>query len=99
MGPECRDLHVEVVSLLFRHKTHAQNVLTGCTNIHGGSFTVCALSPSALRSARVVAILWKRCVVFVHGGLLAQNNRAGLHFAVDSEMPSKTAECESDLVL
>ena len=32
---ESRDLPSEVMSLLFWHKTHAQNVLTSCTKKHG----------------------------------------------------------------
>ena len=34
-GPEGRDLSVKVSSLLFRHKAHAEGVLTCCTHIHG----------------------------------------------------------------
>ena len=35
VGPKGHNLSVEVVSLLFRHKTHAEDVLTCCTHIHG----------------------------------------------------------------
>ena len=35
VGPKGRHLSVEVASFLFWHKTHAQHVLTGCSNIHG----------------------------------------------------------------
>ena len=34
-GPKGGDLSVEVVSFLFWHRTHAQNMLTCCTNTHG----------------------------------------------------------------
>ena len=34
-GPKGDNLSVEVLSLLFRHKAHAEDVLTGSTNVHG----------------------------------------------------------------
>ena len=38
-------------------------------------------------------------LLFFHGGLLAKYDRAGFNVAVNLEMLSQAAECESDLVL
>ena len=63
------------------------------------SFTACALSPSALRSACVGGNFLKALCCFLHGGLLSQNNRAGLNVSMELQMSSQAAECECDLVL
>ena len=39
--PERRDLHADVLDLLFWHKTHVEHVLSGCTNAHGDLITHC----------------------------------------------------------
>ena len=36
---------------------------------------------------------------FFHGGLFALNNGTGLDVTLNLEVPSKTTECEFDLVL
>ena len=38
-------------------------------------------------------------VLFLHGGLLSQNNRAGLGVSMDLQMSTQAAECECDLDL
>ena len=41
VGPKGRNLSVEVVSLLFRHKAHAENVLACCAHTHGEQVVHC----------------------------------------------------------
>ena len=40
-GSKSHNLSLEVLSLLFRHKAHAEEVLTGGTHVHGEQIVHC----------------------------------------------------------
>ena len=95
-----RDLSVEVVSLLFRHKAHAEDVLTCSTNIHGEQIIHCLRIESfSIEVCKCGGNSLKALCCLLHGGLLSQNDRAGLSVSTNLKMSSQTAECDCDLVL
>ena len=84
-GPECRDLPVEVMSLLFWHTTHA-HVLTCCTNIMvSRSFTVCALSPFEVCKCSGNSLKALCCLLL--GGLLVQDDRFNVAVNLEVLLP------------
>ena len=83
-GPIGDNLSVEVLGLLFRHKAHTKDMLTGSTNVHGEkiahSLHIESLSVEVCKRG---GNLLKALCCFLHGGLLTQNNRAGLSVSMD----------------
>ena len=87
-------------ALLFRHKAHAKDVLTCCTHIHGEQVVHCLRIESlGVKICKCGGNSLKALCCFLHGGVLSQNNRAGLNVSMDLYMSSQATECECDLVL
>ena len=78
------NLSVEVLSLLLRHKAHTKDVLTGSTNVHGEqivhSLHIESLSVEVCKRG---SNFLKALCCFLHGSLLAKNDRAGLSISMD----------------
>ena len=100
VGPKGHNLSVEVVSLLFRRKTYAEDMLTCRSHIHGESVPHCQRSDSfSIKVCKCGGNFLPALCCFLHGGVLSQNDRAGLNVSMNLQVFSEAAECECDLVL
>ena len=82
--PESKNLSVKVLCLLLRYKAHTESMLACSTNIHGEqivhSLDIETLSIEVCKSGSNVL---KALCCFLHGSLLAQNDRAGFSISMD----------------
>ena len=82
--PKGHNLSVEVLSLLFRHKAHAEDVLTGSTHVHGEKIVHCLhIESLSIKVCKCGGDFLEELNCFLHGGLLTQNDRAGLSVSMD----------------
>ena len=84
MGPERRNLHVKVLGLLFWNRAHAKRVLPGCTNVHGQEVVHCLRIRSfSIEVGKRGGDPLEALCCFLHGSLLAQNDRARFSISMD----------------
>ena len=81
--PESKNLSVKILCLLLRYKAHTESMFACSTNIHGEqiihSLDIETLSIEVCKSG---SNFLKALCCLLHGGLLTQNNRAGLSVSV-----------------